>query len=194
MEPDRALNACNLGFIRSVPPPQVGMYKVHPPVPSSLSAEAQAFLLRTFEPDPCLRASAQELLDDPFLQPGKRSCSPGSPRYTPQPPGALRVEEVNTVEGKGAELVGRLINGLSLPQVPLPLTPVLQLTQPPSLRHFRDPKHPLSTHSVRQSAALVMGTLASSGECLGSWNGFPSSGFAFLFVSSRKGLPESRTP
>ncbi|KAK7807093.1 hypothetical protein U0070_007393 [Myodes glareolus] len=67
---------------------QVGMYKVHPPVPSSLSAEAQAFLLRTFEPDPCLRASAQELLDDPFLQPGKRSCSPGSPRYTPQPPGA----------------------------------------------------------------------------------------------------------
>ncbi|CAO2589377.1 Mitogen-activated protein kinase kinase kinase 6, partial [Lemmus lemmus] len=65
---------------------QVGMYKVHPPVPSSLSAEAQAFLLRTFEPDPCLRASAQELLDDPFLQPGKRSCSPGFPRHTPQPP------------------------------------------------------------------------------------------------------------
>lgn len=66
---------------------QVGMYKVHPPVPSSLSAEAQAFLLRTFEPDPHLRASAQELLGDPFLQPGKRSRSPSSPRHTPQPPG-----------------------------------------------------------------------------------------------------------
>ncbi|KAF4013945.1 hypothetical protein G4228_005497 [Cervus hanglu yarkandensis] len=59
---------------------QVGMYKVHPPMPSSLSAEAQAFLLRTFEPDPRLRASAQALLADPFLQPGKRSRSPGSPR------------------------------------------------------------------------------------------------------------------
>lgn len=67
---------------------QVGMYKVHPPVPGSLSAEAQAFLLRTFEPDPRLRASAQELLGDPFLQPGKRSRSPGSPRHTPRPSGA----------------------------------------------------------------------------------------------------------
>ncbi|KAB0393362.1 hypothetical protein E2I00_012054 [Balaenoptera physalus] len=60
---------------------QVGMYKVHPPMPISLSAEAQAFLLRTFEPDPRLRASAQALLEDPFLQPGKRSCRPGSPQH-----------------------------------------------------------------------------------------------------------------
>ncbi|XP_055467091.1 mitogen-activated protein kinase kinase kinase 6 isoform X1 [Psammomys obesus] len=67
---------------------KVGMYKVHPPMPSSLSAEAQAFLLRTFEPDPRLRASAQELLGDPFLQPGRRSRSPGSPRHTPRPAGA----------------------------------------------------------------------------------------------------------
>ncbi|XP_053431570.1 mitogen-activated protein kinase kinase kinase 6 [Nycticebus coucang] len=64
---------------------QVGMYKVHPPMPSSLSAEAQTFLLQTFEPDPRHRASAQALLKDPFLQPGKRSCSPGSPRHTPRP-------------------------------------------------------------------------------------------------------------
>ncbi|XP_051027527.1 mitogen-activated protein kinase kinase kinase 6 [Acomys russatus] len=67
---------------------KVGMYKVHPPVPSSLSAEAQAFLLRTFEPDPRLRASAQELLGDPFLQPGRRNRSPGSSRHTPRPSGA----------------------------------------------------------------------------------------------------------
>ncbi|XP_072863738.1 mitogen-activated protein kinase kinase kinase 6 isoform X3 [Chlorocebus sabaeus] len=64
---------------------QVGMYKVHPPIPSSLSAEAQAFLLRTFEPDPRLRASAQALLGDPFLQPGKRSRSPSSPQHVPRP-------------------------------------------------------------------------------------------------------------
>ncbi|XP_060480914.2 mitogen-activated protein kinase kinase kinase 6 isoform X1 [Panthera onca] len=64
---------------------QVGMYKVHPPMPTSLSAEAQTFLLRTFEPDPRLRASAQALLGDPFLQPGKRSRSPGSPRPAPRP-------------------------------------------------------------------------------------------------------------
>ncbi|XP_030661542.1 mitogen-activated protein kinase kinase kinase 6 isoform X1 [Nomascus leucogenys] len=64
---------------------QVGMYKVHPPMPGSLSAEAQAFLLRTFEPDPRLRASAQTLLGDPFLQPGKRSRSPSSPQHAPRP-------------------------------------------------------------------------------------------------------------
>ncbi|XP_062046713.1 mitogen-activated protein kinase kinase kinase 6 isoform X1 [Lepus europaeus] len=66
---------------------QVGMYKVHPPMPASLSAEAQAFLLRTFEPDPRLRASAQALLGDPFLQPGKRSRSPSSPQPSLQPSG-----------------------------------------------------------------------------------------------------------
>ncbi|XP_006862440.1 PREDICTED: mitogen-activated protein kinase kinase kinase 6 [Chrysochloris asiatica] len=65
---------------------QVGMYKVHPPMPSSLSAEAQAFLLRTFEPDPCLRANAQALLEDAFLKPGKRSRSPGSPRHAQRRP------------------------------------------------------------------------------------------------------------
>lgn len=64
---------------------KVGMYKVHPPMPTSLSAEAQAFLLRTFEPDPRLRASAQALLGDPFLQPGRRSRSPGSPRHALRP-------------------------------------------------------------------------------------------------------------
>lgn len=79
------------------------MYKVHPPMPSSLSAEAQAFLLRTFEPDPRLRASAQELLGDPFLQPGKRSRSPGSPRPTPRPSGAVSGEGLSPVKGRGAE-------------------------------------------------------------------------------------------
>uniref|UniRef100_A0A8C9QGI5 mitogen-activated protein kinase kinase kinase n=1 Tax=Spermophilus dauricus TaxID=99837 RepID=A0A8C9QGI5_SPEDA len=78
---------------------QVGMYKVHPPMPSSLSAEAQAFLLRTFEPDPHLRASAQALLGDPFLQPGKRSRSPASPHHAPRPSGIVVVEGVSILEG-----------------------------------------------------------------------------------------------
>lgn len=73
------------------------MYKVHPPVPTSLSAEAQAFLLRTFEPDPRLRASAPALLGDPFLQPGKRSCSPSSPRHALRPSGNMQVEGVGAL-------------------------------------------------------------------------------------------------
>lgn len=81
--------------VPSLPSSQVGMYKVHPPMPSSLSAEAQAFLLRTFEPDPRLRASAQALLEDPFLQPGKRSRNPGSPQYALRPSGTKWVEGVS---------------------------------------------------------------------------------------------------
>lgn len=84
---------CSLSLL----PSQVGMYKVHPPMPGSLSAEAQAFLLRTFEPDPRLRASAQALLADPFLQPGKRSRSPGSPRQALRSSGTKWVEGVSTV-------------------------------------------------------------------------------------------------
>jgi serine/threonine protein kinase len=150
----------------------VGMYKVHPPMPSSLSAEAQAFLLRTFEPDPCLRASAQELLGDSFLQPGKRSRSPGSPRHTPKPSGAVGVEGVSTTEGY-RRCVSEAANSLSLPQMLLQLVLLLQLTQPPSPRHSRSLRHPLSTHLVPQSAASVMGTPAISGENLGSWIKFP---------------------
>jgi serine/threonine protein kinase len=148
------------------------MYKVHPPMPSSLSAEAQAFLLRTFEPDPCLRASAQELLGDSFLQPGKRSRSPGSPRHTPKPSGAVGVEGVSTTEGY-RRCVSEAANSLSLPQMLLQLVLLLQLTQPPSPRHSRSLRHPLSTHLVPQSAASVMGTPAISGENLGSWIKFP---------------------
>ncbi|KAM4806290.1 mitogen-activated protein kinase kinase kinase 6 isoform 1-T1 [Urocitellus parryii] len=77
---------------------QVGMYKVHPPMPSSLSAEAQAFLLRTFEPDPHLRASAQALLGDPFLQPGKRSRSPASPHHAPRPSDAPEASPIPSAD------------------------------------------------------------------------------------------------
>lgn len=104
------------------------MYKVHPPMPTSLSAEAQTFLLRTFEPDPRLRASAQALLGDPFLQPGKRSRSPGSPRQAPWPSGTgggmghawVRAEELWRCQPR--------LTAMSLPQMPLQPAPFLQLT------------------------------------------------------------------
>eukprot|EP00061_Rhincodon_typus_P007975 g30170.t1 len=46
---------------------KVGMFKIHPEIPESMSPEAKAFLLRGFEPNPDKRATAAELLKDPFL-------------------------------------------------------------------------------------------------------------------------------
>ncbi|XP_060128689.1 mitogen-activated protein kinase kinase kinase 5 isoform X3 [Zootoca vivipara] len=47
---------------------KVGMFKIHPEIPESMSAEAKAFLLCCFEPDPDKRACAKELLVDEFLK------------------------------------------------------------------------------------------------------------------------------
>ncbi|XP_053566862.1 mitogen-activated protein kinase kinase kinase 5 isoform X2 [Bombina bombina] len=47
---------------------KVGMFKIHPEIPESMSAEAKAFLLQCFEPDPVKRAAATELLIDEFLR------------------------------------------------------------------------------------------------------------------------------
>uniref|UniRef100_A0A8C5QS32 mitogen-activated protein kinase kinase kinase n=1 Tax=Leptobrachium leishanense TaxID=445787 RepID=A0A8C5QS32_9ANUR len=47
---------------------KVGMFKIHPEIPESMSPEAKAFLLRCFEPDPVDRATATELLMDDFLK------------------------------------------------------------------------------------------------------------------------------
>lgn len=46
---------------------QVGMFKIHPEIPESMSKEAKAFILRCFEPDPDRRATALNLLTDEFL-------------------------------------------------------------------------------------------------------------------------------
>jgi mitogen-activated protein kinase kinase kinase 5 len=46
---------------------KVGYYKVHPQVPDELSDRARHFILRCFEPDPDKRASAAQLLEDPFI-------------------------------------------------------------------------------------------------------------------------------
>ncbi|XP_068197922.1 mitogen-activated protein kinase kinase kinase 5 isoform X2 [Antennarius striatus] len=46
---------------------KVGMFKIHPEIPESMSPEAKAFILRCFEPDPDSRATALDLLTDEFL-------------------------------------------------------------------------------------------------------------------------------
>ncbi|XP_013928251.1 PREDICTED: mitogen-activated protein kinase kinase kinase 15-like [Thamnophis sirtalis] len=47
---------------------KVGMFKIHPEIPESLSAEAKAFILLCFEPDPNKRVTASDLLKDSFLK------------------------------------------------------------------------------------------------------------------------------
>uniref|UniRef100_A0A672RMT1 mitogen-activated protein kinase kinase kinase n=1 Tax=Sinocyclocheilus grahami TaxID=75366 RepID=A0A672RMT1_SINGR len=46
---------------------KVGMFKIHPEIPDSMSTEAKAFILRCFEPDPDSRATANDLLTHEFL-------------------------------------------------------------------------------------------------------------------------------
>ncbi|XP_078220355.1 mitogen-activated protein kinase kinase kinase 15 [Callithrix jacchus] len=47
---------------------KVGMFKIHPEIPEALSAEARAFILSCFEPDPHKRATTTELLREGFLR------------------------------------------------------------------------------------------------------------------------------
>uniref|UniRef100_A0A8C4I578 mitogen-activated protein kinase kinase kinase n=1 Tax=Dicentrarchus labrax TaxID=13489 RepID=A0A8C4I578_DICLA len=47
---------------------KVGMFKIHPEIPESLSLEAKSFILRCFEPDPNKRAIASDLLRDTFVR------------------------------------------------------------------------------------------------------------------------------
>ncbi|XP_056422598.1 mitogen-activated protein kinase kinase kinase 5 isoform X2 [Hyla sarda] len=69
---------------------KVGMFKIHPEIPESMSAEAKAFLLKCFEPDPVKRATTSELLIDEFLKVSSKkrksnlkltALSPGSNEY-----------------------------------------------------------------------------------------------------------------
>ncbi|KFQ92403.1 Mitogen-activated protein kinase kinase kinase 15, partial [Nipponia nippon] len=47
---------------------KVGMFKIHPEIPESLSTETRAFILLCFEPDPSKRVTASGLLRDSFLK------------------------------------------------------------------------------------------------------------------------------
>ncbi|XP_071955282.1 mitogen-activated protein kinase kinase kinase 15-like [Antedon mediterranea] len=55
---------------------KVGFYKLHPEIPSSMSDIIQIFILRTFESDPDKRATATQLLRDPFLYRKNSRVSP----------------------------------------------------------------------------------------------------------------------
>ncbi|XP_068222744.1 mitogen-activated protein kinase kinase kinase 15 isoform X2 [Palaemon carinicauda] len=46
---------------------KVGLYKMHPDIPEELTEKARIFILRCFEADPTKRATAAQLIEDPFL-------------------------------------------------------------------------------------------------------------------------------
>ncbi|XP_011497787.1 PREDICTED: mitogen-activated protein kinase kinase kinase 15-like [Ceratosolen solmsi marchali] len=52
---------------------KVGYYKIHPEIPSELSDRAKNFILRCFETNPDMRATAAELLEDTFLSEKKKA-------------------------------------------------------------------------------------------------------------------------
>ncbi|XP_037519075.1 mitogen-activated protein kinase kinase kinase 15 isoform X3 [Rhipicephalus sanguineus] len=61
---------------------KVGCFKIHPEIPSSLSEKAQKFIKRCFEPDPAKRATAAELLEDPFITDSKKKTRPAAPDFS----------------------------------------------------------------------------------------------------------------
>uniref|UniRef100_A0A670YG38 mitogen-activated protein kinase kinase kinase n=1 Tax=Pseudonaja textilis TaxID=8673 RepID=A0A670YG38_PSETE len=52
---------------------KVGMFKIHPEIPGSMSDEAKDFILKCFEADPDKRSTAAALLQEPFLR-NRRKC------------------------------------------------------------------------------------------------------------------------
>uniref|UniRef100_A0A673VGW5 mitogen-activated protein kinase kinase kinase n=1 Tax=Suricata suricatta TaxID=37032 RepID=A0A673VGW5_SURSU len=62
---------------------RVGMFKIHPEIPEGLSADAKAFILSCFEPDPHKRATAAQLLKEGFLRVPGAPCWPWAPLENP---------------------------------------------------------------------------------------------------------------
>ncbi|TNM94758.1 mitogen-activated protein kinase kinase kinase 5 isoform X2 [Takifugu flavidus] len=73
---------------------KVGMFKIHPEIPESMSLEAKAFILRCFEPDPDRRATALDLLTDEFLTvTSRKKKSKGS--FTALSPGSEYLRSIS---------------------------------------------------------------------------------------------------
>ncbi|KAM6235524.1 mitogen-activated protein kinase kinase kinase 6 isoform 2-T2 [Spheniscus humboldti] len=65
---------------------KVGMFKMHPEVPESMSDKAKTFILRCFQADPAERATATALLQEPFLAGARRARSRPLPPAGGDPP------------------------------------------------------------------------------------------------------------
>ncbi|KAJ8355975.1 hypothetical protein SKAU_G00187690 [Synaphobranchus kaupii] len=73
---------------------KVGMFKIHPEIPESMSLEAKAFILRCFEPDPDRRATAVDLLTDEFLTVTSRKKK-GKSTFTALTPGSEYLRSIS---------------------------------------------------------------------------------------------------
>ncbi|KAM8831869.1 mitogen-activated protein kinase kinase kinase 5 [Spinachia spinachia] len=73
---------------------KVGMFKIHPEIPDSMSLEAKAFILRCFEPDPDHRATALDLLTDEFLTVTSRKKK-GKNSFTALSPGTEYLRSIS---------------------------------------------------------------------------------------------------
>ncbi|XP_034435748.1 mitogen-activated protein kinase kinase kinase 5 isoform X1 [Hippoglossus hippoglossus] len=73
---------------------KVGMFKIHPEIPESMSLEAKAFILRCFEPDPDHRATALDLLTDEFLTVTSRKKK-GKGSFTALSPGSEYLRSIS---------------------------------------------------------------------------------------------------
>lgn len=90
----------------------VGMFKTHPPIPPHLTELTNKFIKRCFEPDACKRASAAQLLVDPFLlqyfPSGRAGNSKRKVESSKQNNKFLRERSVSHMSGMGANMATTL--------------------------------------------------------------------------------------
>ncbi|XP_015274091.1 PREDICTED: mitogen-activated protein kinase kinase kinase 6 [Gekko japonicus] len=77
---------------------KVGMFKIHPEVPDSMSDEAKTFILSCFEADPDKRATAATLLQESFLKTSSRKKTK-SPAVTDDSAAPAITERSTSAEG-----------------------------------------------------------------------------------------------
>ncbi|CAM4694851.1 unnamed protein product [Leuciscus chuanchicus] len=74
---------------------KVGMFKIHPEIPDSMSSEAKAFILRCFEPDPDSRATSNDLLTHEFLTVTSRKKRSKNNNFTALTPGTEYLRSIS---------------------------------------------------------------------------------------------------
>ncbi|XP_056113653.1 mitogen-activated protein kinase kinase kinase 5 [Rhinichthys klamathensis goyatoka] len=74
---------------------KVGMFKIHPEIPDSMSSEAKAFILRCFEPDPDSRATSIDLLTHEFLTVTSRKKRSKNNNFTALTPGTEYLRSIS---------------------------------------------------------------------------------------------------